>query len=218
MKPDGATMADPAANQFDNVDLTRLDFDKLGGLVPAIVQDAATRQVLMLGFMNREALERTLRDRLATFWSRSRNTIWQKGETSGNTLEVLDIAVDCDTDTLLLTVRPNGPVCHNGTYTCFGEAKLEHDGVLTELQRTIRDRHERMPEGSYTTSLFRDGRPRIAQKVGEEGVEVVIAALAQSDERLVDESADLLYHLLVLLVERGLSFGRVLEVLRRRMK
>jgi phosphoribosyl-ATP pyrophosphohydrolase/phosphoribosyl-AMP cyclohydrolase len=191
-----------------------LDFEKLGGLIPAVVQESATGRVLMLGFMSRESLALTLADGLVTFWSRSRNRLWRKGESSGNFLRVDSIAADCDGDALLLRVTPDGPVCHTGSRSCFGGSE---GGILARLEDLIGERRRAPAEGSYTASLFREGLPRIAQKVGEEGVEVVIASLLGDDERLKEEGADLVYHLLVLLAERGLSLGDILAVLERRM-
>lgn len=182
-----------------------IDFDKADGLVPAIVQDADTKMVLMLGYMNREAYEKTLATRKVTFFSRSRQTLWTKGETSGNYLDLVSIQSDCDHDTLLVKARPEGPVCHTGTDTCWGETNERNPILfLTELQDFIDTRRKEMPEGSYTTSLFKDGTNRMAQKVGEEALETVIEAVAGNDERLVYESADLLYHLIVLLTSKGL--------------
>lgn len=199
--------------------IDQLNFEKLGGLIPAVVQDAATNLVLMVGFMNREALEKTLADRRVTFWSRTRKRLWQKGETSGNYLEFVSAAADCDNDSLLVKAVPRGPVCHTGTFTCFAEdTPAENSDVLRILEATIRDRKIKMPEGSYTTKLFREGTPRIAQKVGEEGVEVAIAAVLGDTNRLKEESADLLYHLLVLLQEKGVPLETVKDELRSRMK
>jgi len=193
-----------------------LDFEKMGGLVPAIIQDSETKTVLMLGFMNKEAYEKTLETKLVTFWSRSRNTLWTKGETSGNYLHMVSMAEDCDHDTLLIQARPDGPTCHTGTDTCWGE-KNERNPLLflTELQDFIERRHEEMPEGSYTTSLFRDGLNRMAQKVGEEALEAVIEAVNGTNERLVYEGSDMLYHLIVLLTSKGLrieDLARELQV------
>lgn len=182
-----------------------IDFDKGDGLVPAIVQDASTGKVLMLGYMNREAYEKTVAAGLVTFFSRSRNCLWTKGETSGNYLRMVSIAVDCDGDALLVKAKPDGPTCHTGTDTCWGEANAANPLLfLTELQDFVEKRHEEMPEGSYTTSLFRDGVNRMAQKVGEEALETVIEAVNGSNERLVYEGADMLYHLIVLLTHKGL--------------
>lgn len=188
-----------------------IDFDKSGGLVPAIIQDSKTRQVLMLGYMNREAYERTMSEGRVTFYSRSRQCLWTKGETSGNYLDVVDIKADCDNDTLLVRVRPHGPVCHTGTDTCWGETNAQQSPLLflSELQDFIEQRHREMPEGSYTTSLFRDGLNRMAQKVGEEALEMVIEATNGTDDRLIYEGSDMLYHLLVLLTSKGLRIEQM---------
>ncbi len=182
-----------------------IDFGKGGGLVPAIVQDADTLRVLMMGYMNEDALKRTQETGLVTFWSRSRQTLWTKGETSGNYLHLVDVKVDCDGDTLLVSARPDGPVCHTGADTCWGE-KNEGRALLflSELSDFIEKRHKEMPEGSYTTSLFREGLNRMAQKVGEEALELVIEATNGTDERLIYEGSDMLYHLIVLLTSKGL--------------
>ena len=187
-----------------------IDFEKSGGLVPAIIQDSATRQVLMLGYMNREAYEKTLATRRVTFWSRSRNCLWTKGETSGHFLELVDIKADCDNDTLLVRAVPHGPVCHTGTDTCWGETNDANPLLfLTELQDFINKRREEMPEGSYTTSLFKDGLNRMAQKVGEEALEAVIEAVHGTDDRLLYEASDMFYHLIVLLASKGLRIEQV---------
>lgn len=187
-----------------------IDFEKSGGLVPAIIQDSATRQVLMLGYMNREAYEKTLATRRVTFWSRSRNCLWTKGETSGHFLELVDIKADCDNDTLLVRAVPHGPVCHTGTETCWGETNDANPLLfLTELQDFINKRREEMPEGSYTTSLFKDGLNRMAQKVGEEALEAVIEAVHGTDDRLLYEASDMFYHLIVLLASKGLRIEQV---------
>ena len=183
----------------------KIDFEKCGGLVPAIIQDAETKNVLMLGFMNQEALDKTMSTGLVTFYSRTRKVLWTKGETSGNYLKLVDMKIDCDNDTLLVRVNPVGPVCHTGTDTCWGENNDCNPLLfLTHLQNFIEKRHEEMPEGSYTTSLFRDGLNRMAQKVGEEALELVIEATNGSNERMVYEGADMLYHLIVLLTSKGL--------------
>ncbi len=182
-----------------------IDFEKSNGLVPAIIQDATTKTVLMLGYMNREAYEQTVRTGRVTFFSRSRQCLWTKGETSGNYLKLVDIAADCDNDTLLVKVHPEGPTCHKGTDTCWGETNRSNPVLfLTELQDFIEKRHEEMPEGSYTTSLFKDGINRMAQKVGEEALETVIEAVNGTNDRVVYEGADMLYHLIVLLTGKGL--------------
>lgn len=194
-----------------------IDFEKCGGLVPAIVQDAITKNVLMLGYMNQEALDKTLKSKKVTFWSRSRNCLWTKGETSGNFLNLVSIKEDCDNDTLLVRVTPDGPTCHKGTDTCWGEDNEKNPLLfLTELQDFIDRRHEEMPEGSYTTSLFKDGINRIAQKVGEEALETVIEATNGSNEKLVYEASDMMYHLVVLLTSKGLRIEDVAAELAKR--
>lgn len=182
-----------------------IDFDKCGGLVPAIIQDATTKNVLMLGYMNEEAYNKTIETKKVTFYSRSRKCLWTKGETSGNYLNLVSMSIDCDNDTLLVKVNPIGPTCHTGTDTCWGETNDVNPLLfLTYIQDFINKRHEEMPEGSYTTSLFKDGINRIAQKVGEEALEAVIEATNGTNERLVYEGADMLYHLVVLLTSKGL--------------
>ena len=194
-----------------------IDFEKMGGLVPAIIQDATTRNVLMLGFMNQEAYERTLATRHVTFWSRTRQTLWTKGETSGHFLNLVSMKIDCDHDTLLVRVNPVGPTCHKGTDTCWGE---DNEGnpllFLGELQDFIDKRKQEMPEGSYTTKLFKDGVSKIAQKVGEEALETVIEATNGTQGHLVYEASDLLYHLIVLLADKGLRIEDVAAELHRR--
>ena len=182
-----------------------LDFEKMNGLVPAIIQDANTQKVLMLGFMNREAYEKTVETGKVTFYSRTKQRLWTKGEESGNFLNVVEIKADCDNDTLLIYVPPVGPVCHTGTDTCWGETNSQPVMFLKELQEFINRRYAEMPEGSYTTSLFQSGVNKMAQKVGEEAVETIIEACNGSNERLVYEGADMLYHLIVLLTSKGLS-------------
>lgn len=194
-----------------------IDFDKLGGLVPAIVQDARTKNVLMLGFMNREAYDKTVATGKVTFWSRTRNCLWTKGETSGNYLNLVEVRNDCDKDTLLVKAIPDGPTCHTGTDTCWGEDNSANPLLfLTELQDFIEKRLEEMPEGSYTTSLFRKGINRIAQKVGEEAIETVIEATNGSNDKMVYEASDLLYHLIVMLTEKGLRIEDVAGELQKR--
>ena len=189
----------------------------MNGLVPAIIQDNTTRNVLMLGYMNREAYEKTLATGKVTFWSRSRNCLWTKGETSGNFLNLVDIKVDCDNDTLLVRVNPTGPACHLGTDTCWGETNDANPLLfLTELQDFINKRHEEMPEGSYTTSLFRDGLNRMAQKVGEEALEAVIEATNGTNDRLIYEASDMFYHLIVLLTSKGLRIEDIAKELKER--
>ena len=194
-----------------------IDFEKCGGLVPAIIQDADTKTVLMLGYMNQEAYEKTLSTGLVTFYSRSRQCLWTKGETSNNFLHLVDIKVDCDNDTLLVKVHPDGPTCHKGTDTCWGEENEASPLLfLSELSNFIEKRHQEMPEGSYTTSLCRDGLNRMAQKVGEEALELVIEATNGTNERLVYEGSDMLYHLIVLLTHKGLRIEDMAAELRER--
>lgn len=181
----------------------KIDFDKMGGLVPAIIQDNETQKVLMLGFMNEEAYQKTLDSGKVTFYSRTKQRLWTKGEESGNFLHVVYIKVDCDNDTLLIQVNPVGPVCHTGTDTCWGEKNEQDVMFLKTLQDFIDLRYKEMPEGSYTTSLFKSGVNKMAQKVGEEAVETVIEACNGTDDRLLYEGSDLLYHLIVLLTSKG---------------
>lgn len=194
-----------------------IDFEKMGGLVPAIIQDAKTKNVLMLGFMNQEAYEKTLATGKVTFWSRSRNQLWTKGETSGNFLNLVSIQNDCDSDTLLVKVNPIGPTCHTGTDTCWGEENKQNPLLfLTELQNFIEKRHEEMPEGSYTTRLFKEGINKMAQKMGEEALEAVIEATNGTDEKLIYEVSDMFYHLLVLLTSKGLRIEDIATELQKR--
>ncbi len=201
-----------------------IDFYKMDGLVPAIIQDAQTDKVLMLGFMNEEAYKKTVETGKVTFWSRTRNTLWTKGETSGNFLNVVEILNDCDQDTLLIKANPVGPVCHTGADTCWNEknphkpANSKDNALLflSELQDFIEKRHEEMPEGSYTTSLFKDGLNRMAQKVGEEALELVIEACNGTNERMIYEGSDMLYHLIVLLTSKGLRIEDMAAELRER--
>jgi phosphoribosyl-ATP pyrophosphohydrolase/phosphoribosyl-AMP cyclohydrolase len=195
----------------------KIDFEKCCGLVPAIIQDAKTKNVLMLGYMNQEAYDKTVETKKVTFWSRSRNCLWTKGETSGNFLNLVGIKIDCDNDTLLVQAIPDGPTCHKGTDTCWGETNEQNPLLfLTELQDFINRRHEEMPEGSYTTKLFKDGVNRMAQKVGEEALETVIEATNGSNEKLVYEASDMLYHLIVLLTSKGMRIEDVAAELAKR--
>lgn len=197
--------------------MIKIDFDKMGGLVPAIIQDAVTKNVLMLGFMNEEAYQKTIDTKKVTFWSRTRNCLWTKGETSGNYLNLVDIRLDCDNDTLLVKVHPQGSTCHLGTDTCWGEDNsLNPILFLSELQNFIDKRHQEMPENSYTTSLFKKGINKMAQKVGEEATETIIEATNGTNEQLVYESSDLLYHLIVMLTAKGLSIEDVASELIKR--
>ena len=203
-------------NQTKSRDMD-IDFEKSGGLVPAIIQDADTKTVLMLGYMNKEACEKTVATGLVTFYSRSRKCLWTKGETSNNFLRLVDIKVDCDNDTLLVKVHPDGPTCHKGTDTCWGEENEKSPLLfLAELSDFIEKRHQEMPEGSYTTSLFRDGLNRMAQKVGEEALELVIEATNGTNDRLIYEGSDMLYHLIVLLTHKGLRIEDMAAELRER--
>lgn len=185
--------------------------------MPAIIQDAVTKNVLMLGFMNEEAYQKTIDTKKVTFWSRTRNCLWTKGETSGNYLNLVDIRLDCDNDTILVKVHPQGPTCHLGTDTCWGEDNsLNPILFLSELQNFIDKRHQEMPENSYTTSLFKKGINKMAQKVGEEATETIIEATNGTNEQLVYESSDLLYHLIVMLTAKGLSIEDVASELIKR--
>ncbi|MFN3839686.1 MAG: bifunctional phosphoribosyl-AMP cyclohydrolase/phosphoribosyl-ATP diphosphatase HisIE [Cyclobacteriaceae bacterium] len=190
------------------------DFSKNNGLIPCIIQDYNTKQVLMLGYMNEEAWLKTRAEKRVTFFSRSKSRLWTKGETSGNFLELVDIKTDCDHDTLLIKAKPSGPVCHTGSDTCFYEKN--DSWTLQSLEKIIQDRKANPKSGSYTTSLFQSGINKIAQKVGEEAVELVIEAKDTNDERFLNEAADLLYHLLVLLTARNKTLEDVEQVLKER--
>lgn len=198
-------------------DASKVDFEKGGGLVCAVAQDRLTLQVLMVAWMDRAALEETLASGEATFFSRSRQARWRKGETSGNTLLVTEIVLDCDGDALLLSVEPAGPACHRGATSCFGDEVAPGIGQLGALERTITARASAPAAESYTAKLLGEGMKRIAQKVGEEGVETALAGVAGDDAELCNEAADLLYHLAVLLKARGLGFGDVAAVLATRV-
>jgi phosphoribosyl-ATP pyrophosphohydrolase/phosphoribosyl-AMP cyclohydrolase len=195
--------------------LEQLNFSKGDGLIPAIVQDANTSKVLMLGYMNEESLKKTLEEKVVTFFSRSKQRLWTKGETSGNFLHLQSVKVDCDQDTLLLTVDPVGPVCHTGSDTCFDE-KNEDPNFLLHLQSVIQHRKDNPSEKSYTSSLFQKGINKVAQKVGEEAVELVIEAKDDNEELFLNEAADLMYHYLVLLTAKGYQLEDVLDVLKKR--
>ena len=197
-----------------------LNFNKLAGdILPAVIQDNTTNKVLMLGFMNQDAYDKTVETGLVTFFSRTKKRLWTKGEESGNFLKVVTIQPDCDQDTLLIKVNPVGPVCHTGTDTCWGEEnKLEDVLFLKQLQDFIDNRKKEMPKGSYTTSLFEDGLSRMAQKVGEEAIETVIEAMAGNDDRLLYEASDLVYHLIVLLSHKGMRIEDIARELKRRHK
>ena len=193
-----------------------IDFEKFNGLVPAIIQDQNTGKILMLGFMNREAYEITVREGKATFYSRTRKSLWTKGETSGNYLYVREIIEDCDHDTLLIKAEPAGPVCHTGADTCFNENNQVPENFIAHLIKVIHQRHHNPSEESYTSSLFREGINKIAQKVGEEAVELVIEAKDENKELFLNEAADLFFHYLVLLEAKGYSFDEIVDVLKKR--
>jgi phosphoribosyl-AMP cyclohydrolase / phosphoribosyl-ATP pyrophosphohydrolase len=202
-------------------DVRTIDWDKSDGLVPAVVQHAATGRVLMVGYMNHEALQRTLEERRVTFFSRSRQQLWSKGETSGNVLDVVSVTPDCDNDALLVLAEPRGPTCHLGPTSCFGDGAAsrplaEGTAFLATLEAVVAQRIAERPEGSYTAKLWAAGPTRMAQKVGEEGVETALAAATGNDEGLIGEAADLLYHLTLLLKSRGMTLTRVVEELARR--
>ncbi len=200
------------------IDTNSLNFEKGDGLIPAIIQDANNFQVLMLGYMNKKALEKTLEEERVTFYSRTKQRLWTKGESSGNYLDVVNIQQDCDDDTLLILAKPQGPTCHTGEQSCFHQKDFKPKKdlhFLNDLEELIISRKKEMPEGSYTTSLFNDGIDKIAQKVGEEAVETVIEA-KNENHSLVDEVSDLIYHLLVLLVEKGVPLQKIVQNLEKR--
>lgn len=190
------------------IDANNLNFEKLEGIIPAVITDKSTGQVLMLGFMNKEAYQKTLETKKVTFYSRSKGRLWTKGETSGNYLELVDIKPDCDNDTLLISANPRGNTCHLDQYSCFG---IEEDklGFLNDLFSLIKERKNELPEGSYTTKLFNAGENRIIQKVGEEAIETVIAAKNSDREEIINEVSDLIYHLFVMLVEKNISVNEI---------
>ncbi len=190
-----------------------IDFKKMDGLVPAIVQDALSGKVLMQGYMNEEALEKTNESGMVTFFSRSKNRLWTKGETSGNFMELVSIAVDCDGDSILVKANPRGPVCHKGSDTCFDEVNASKTGFIDQLRAIIKDRKNNPTDQSYTASLFAKGINKVAQKVGEEAVEIVIEAKDDNKELFMGEAADLLYHYLVLLEAKGYELDEVMDVL-----
>lgn len=196
------------------IQASEIDFSKINGLVPCIVQDADSNVVLMLGFMNEEALNKTIRDKRVTFFSRTKQRLWTKGETSGNFLELVEILSDCDRDTLLIKANPLGPACHTGADTCFDEKNSGWS--LSSLEKVVADRKHNPKKGSYTTSLFEAGMNKIAQKVGEEAVELVIEAKDDNKELFINEAADLMYHYLVLLQAKGCSLDEVAQVLKER--
>ena len=201
-----------------DINLDKIDWDKGDGLVPAIVQNSDNGQILMLAYMDRAALAQTISSKKVTFFSRSKNRLWTKGETSGNWLDFISGEMDCDADTLLIQARPQGPSCHTGSVTCFNDQTPSNIGFLDQLGALIADRHKTMPEGSYTTSLFAEGKSRIAQKVGEEGVELALARMKDDNAEMASEAADLLFHMMVLLEDAGLSLGDAISVLQNRHK
>jgi phosphoribosyl-ATP pyrophosphohydrolase/phosphoribosyl-AMP cyclohydrolase len=204
---------------MSNINFDEIRFDERG-LIPAIVQDASTREVLTLAYMNRESLARTLETNQTWFWSRSRNELWHKGETSGNTQEVIQVALDCDSDAIIVLVKPAGPACHTGAVSCFDTDKGPRalGPLLDQLYELIQSRERERPSGSYTTYLFAEGLDKILKKVGEESAETIIAAKNDDDARLTAEASDLLYHLLVLLVARGVTLADVAQELASRRK
>ncbi|EPJ3744624.1 bifunctional phosphoribosyl-AMP cyclohydrolase/phosphoribosyl-ATP diphosphatase HisIE [Proteus mirabilis] len=202
---------------MNNTKLAQLDWQKVDNLMPAIIQNAISGDVLMLGYMDKAALEMTLNSGKVTFYSRTKQRLWTKGETSGNFLKLVDIYPDCDNDTLLILAHPIGPTCHNGTESCFAPAQSQW-GFLYELENLLRERKSASPDSSYTAQLYASGTKRIAQKVGEEGVETALAATVNDREELKNEASDLLYHLMVLLQDQSLSLSDVIDCLQKRHK
>ena len=199
-----------------DINIDQIDWEKGDGLVPAVIQDVHNGHVLMLGYMNQAALSHTLNSGKVTFFSRSKNRLWTKGETSGNWIDYVSGEMDCDADTILIQARPHGPVCHTGSISCFNNIAPDNTQFLGQLGSLIADRHAAMPAGSYTTSLFTDGKARIAQKVGEEGVELALARMKDDGTEIANETADLLFHIMVLLQDAGLTLGDVIKVLKER--
>ncbi len=199
------------------MDINQINFEKLDGLIPVCIQDSQTLEVLMIGFMNKQALEITIETGKVTFWSRTKNRLWLKGETSGNYLELLDIYLDCDDDALLISVRPIGPTCHKGYRSCFGDQKSHSLSIFNELINTIEDRFRNSKPESYTANLFAQGIKRIAQKVGEEGLEVALAAVSGDQNELKNEIADLVFHLLVLMQHFGMKHDDIANTLKNRV-
>ena len=200
------------------IEISTMDWNKGEGILPAIIQDAKTEQVLMLGYMNAESLTKTYETGLVTFYSRSRKTLWTKGETSGNTLRLVSIESDCDQDTLLVRTTPTGPTCHEGTTSCFGDKGPQGLGFLAKLENLIEERKTADTDSSYTAKLLQGPLHKAAQKVGEEGVETALAAIAETDDGLVYEAADLIYHLMVLLAAKDVAFNDVISELQSRHK
>jgi phosphoribosyl-ATP pyrophosphohydrolase/phosphoribosyl-AMP cyclohydrolase len=203
---------------FMKTDPSKLNFEKLNGLIPAIIVDNNNSQVLMLGFMNKESLDKTLETGNVTFFSRTKNAIWTKGETSGNYLKLIKILTDCDNDTLLVYAEPKGPTCHTGNYSCFNLDNIKSINFLNELFDLIKERKKDLPENSYTTKLFKEGGNRIIQKVGEEAVETVIAAKNKDKNEIINETSDLIYHLFVMLIDQGIEFSEIVGNLQKRRK
>ncbi len=201
---------------MNNFNTAELNFEKLNGLLPAIVVDSGNQQVLMLGFMNKEALAKTINTKLVTFFSRSRKQLWTKGETSGNFLHLNDIKADCDNDTLLIYASPDGNTCHTGSYSCFNIENVKSLNFLNNLFGLIKQRKIDLPENSYTTKLFNSGPNRIIQKVGEEAIETVIAAKNRDREEIINETSDLIYHLFVMLAEQDIEFTDIVSNLKKR--
>jgi len=198
------------------LNIEKINFEKLSGIVPAIIIDASNNNVLMLGFMNKEALEQTIKKQKVVFFSRSKNRLWLKGETSHNYLNVVSISIDCDNDTLLIYAEPDGPTCHTGSYSCFAEVNENSVLFLEYLFKLIKQRKIEMPENSYTSKLFQRGSDRIIQKVGEEAVETVIAAKNKDKEEVIYETSDLLFHLLVMLADQEIEFSDIISSLKKR--
>ncbi len=203
---------------MEKKDINNLNFEKLNGLIPAIVVDNSNNQILMLGFMNKASLEKTIESKLVTFFSRTRNTLWTKGVTSGNYLNLVDIKPDCDNDTLLIFAKPDGNTCHTGKYSCFDVPDIPATNFLNKLFDLIKDRRMTMPENSYTSELFRSGSDRIIQKVGEESVETVIAAKNRDKKEIINETSDLIYHLFVMLADQGIELSDIVKNLQKRSK
>lgn len=198
------------------INIEKINFDKLDGLVPTIIVDSTSNQVLMLGFMNKEALVQTIEKKRVVFFSRTKNKLWIKGETSGNYLNVVSIESDCDNDTLLISAKPDGPTCHTGSYSCFADVERNNSFPLNSLYDLVKNRKIQMPVNSYTTKLFTQGTNRIIQKVGEEAIETVIAAKNRDKEEIINETSDLLFHLMVMLAEQDIELSEVLSNLEKR--
>jgi phosphoribosyl-ATP pyrophosphohydrolase/phosphoribosyl-AMP cyclohydrolase len=203
---------------LNDLNIEELNFKKLEGLIPAIIIDKSNKQVLMLGFMNKEALAKTIKTKLVTFYSRTRKELWTKGETSGNYLNLINIIPDCDNDTLLIYVQPEGNTCHTGNYSCFNIQNISSLDFLNELFALIKNRKKELPEKSYTTNLFKSGTNRIIQKVGEEAIETVIAAKNRDKTEIINETSDLIYHLFVMLAEQEIEFDDIVKNLESRHK